>query len=375
MTQDVYCSMIHSGLVLNLFDDAPSAAHCCLRSQNFAIDTTTNFWLNKNFIPLRNKNTIDRQWDTGCANCESLEKSGMPSFRQGMNQGLGVFGKTNLSGPARIDILFDISCNLACRTCGPLSSTYWQHHLKQHGEWPQAILSPKRSDRAIDALKQLDLSNLRQLVFCGGETLLGQEYWNVARWLTRNVPNAKDQLTICFQTNGTQPIPKKYFDIIENTKLVKLHISIDGMHNRFEYLRWPAKWHDTMTNIFAIRDTCPSNVMFVIEETVSIFNVLYLDETDTWIRNNFSTNREGDITNHTRHLAFGLYSLDNSSQDLVDLLEISGNHNLITKGWQEDPKTIQRMLAEIRKIDRFRGQSFQEVFPELWQCFKKFDQQ
>ena len=375
MTQDAYCSMIHGGLALDFVIDVPRAQHCCLRNHTFAIDTTTNFWLDKNFIPLRDKNAIDRQWDAGCANCEKLEKAGMPSFRTGMNQGLGVLGKTNLSGPARIDMLFDISCNLACRTCGPQSSTYWQHHLKQHGEWPQAIFSPKKRDQAVHALKQLDLSNLRQLVFCGGETLLGQEYWNVARWLTQNVPNAKDQLTICFQTNGTQTIPKRYFDIIENTKLVKLHISIDGIHDRFEYLRWPAKWPDTMANIFDIRDTCPSNVMFVIEETVSVFNVLYLAEADAWIRNNFSTNREGDIVNHTRHLAHGLYSLDNSSQDLIDLLKKSGNYDLVPRGWQEKPETIQRMLAEIRKFDSIRGQSFQEVFPEVWRCFERFHQQ
>ena len=373
MTQDVYCAMIHGGLSLDFKNRSEAIAqHCCLRNSAFSIDASSDFWNDKNFIPLRQKNSLDQQWDEGCANCKNIEKSGMPSFRTGMNDGLGVYGKTDLSGPARIDLMFDISCNLACRTCGPQASTYWQHHLKTINEWPNPIFTPRKKEHVIEALKQLDLSNLRQLVFCGGETLLGQEYWNVAQWLVDNVPNAKEQLTICFQTNGTQPIPEKYFGIIEKTHLVKLHISIDGVQDRFEYLRWPAKWDNTVANIFNIRDTCPSNVMFVVEETISIFNVLYLDETDQWVKQNFSSNREGDIVNHTRHLAHGMYSLANSSQELFRALRHSARPGLISKGWQENPTHITQALGEIKKFDRARGQSFEQTFPELFEMYKRF---
>jgi sulfatase maturation enzyme AslB (radical SAM superfamily) len=373
MTQDVYCAMIHGGLSLDFKHNAEVLAkHCCLHNSGFSVDISGEFWNDKNFIPLRQKNSVDQQWDAGCANCENIEKSGMPSFRTGMNDGLAVHGKTNISGPARIDLKFDISCNLACRTCGPQSSTYWQHHLKTINEWPRPIFTPRKKEHVIEALKQLDLSNLRQLVFCGGETLLGQEYWNVAQWLVDNVPNAKEQLTICFQTNGTQHIPKKYFDIIEKTQLVKLHISIDGAQDKFEYLRWPAKWDDTVANIFNIRDTCPSNVMFVIEETISIFNVLYLDETDQWVKQNFSSNREGDIVNHTRHLAHGIYSLDNCSQELTRALKQLGRIDLVPRAWREDADRIAQAVSDIKKFDQTRNQSFATTFPELFDMYKRF---
>lgn len=373
MTQDVYCSMIHGGLSLDFKAKGEIIAqHCCLRNSTFPVDISTNFWHDNNFISLRHKNSRDQQWDEGCANCKNIEKSGMPSFRTGMNDGLDVYGKINLSGPARIDLIFDISCNLACRTCGPQSSTYWQHHLKAMDEWAKPIVTPRKKEHVIAALEQLDLSNLKQLVFCGGETLLGQEYWKVAQWLVDNVPDAKKNLTICFQTNGTQSIPEKYFDIIENTKLVKLHISIDGARDRFEYLRWPAVWDDMVSNIFTIRDTCPSNVMFVIEETISIFNVLYLDETDQWVKNNFSTNREGDVVNLTRHLAHGFYSLENCSRELFFALRQLGRTDLISKGWQENIDNIHRAMYEIKKFDKARSQSFEQTFPELFGMYKRF---
>ena len=76
-------------------------------------------------------------------------------------------------------------------------------------------------------------------------------------------------------------------------------MSLDGVGERFEYLRWPATWRQVTDNIMHIRETAPSNTMFLIEETVSIFNFYYMNELDAWAKNNFTANREGDVTHHT----------------------------------------------------------------------------
>jgi sulfatase maturation enzyme AslB (radical SAM superfamily) len=261
---------------------------------------------------------------------------------------------------------------LACRICGTDSSTYWQRHLKQHGLWDQPVTTPRKKHKVIESLSKLDLCNLQQLVFCGGETLLGQEYWDVAEWLGNNVPNAKQQLTLCFQTNGTQPILPKNFDIIKKFHLVKLHISLDGVGDRFEYQRWPAKWDQVVNNILNLRKTLPGNVMFVIEETVNIFNLLYSNELKTWINSNFTTNREGDIINHTKHLALGDFNLQNMSEEYVKLIKQTDQHGLIPTNWKENPVAIQNMLAEIKKFDVLRNESFEKVFPELANLYSKF---
>jgi hypothetical protein len=367
--------MIHGGLNLDFkasaADNQALIQHCCLRKDLFPIELTHNFWKNSKLEKLReiNKQNV---WDSGCSNCESLESSNNISFRTGMNNGLEIFGQTNLSGPARIDLMFDISCNLACRSCGPESSTYWQRHLKENKLWNQPISVPRKKIEVIDALSKLDLSNLKQLVFCGGETLLGQEYWDVANWLGDNVPRAKEQLTLCFQTNGTQPIHPRNFNTIEKFHLVKLHISLDGTNRRFEYLRWPANWNQVTDNILNLRNTLPRNTMFVIEETVSIFNLLYLQELETWVNANFTTNKEGDVVNHTRHLAMGTFNLQNMSQEYVDVIKHSSQKNLIPTNWTEKPVVIQNMLAEIKKFDNFRNESFEKVFPELSKLYARF---
>lgn len=373
---NLYCSMIHGGLNIDFkttdVDNQAIIRHCCLRTNDvFPVEIDHNFWRNEKLQTLRetNKKNI---WDAGCSNCERLESSNEVSFRTGMNEGLGIFGQYDTTGPSRIDLMFDISCNLACRICGTDSSTYWQRHLKQHGLWDQPVTTPRKKHKVIESLSKLDLSNLQQLVFCGGETLLGQEYWDVAEWLGNNVPNAKQQLTLCFQTNGTQPILPKNFDIIEKFHLVKLHISLDGVGDRFEYQRWPAKWNQVVDNILNLQKTLPRNVMFVIEETVSIFNLLYSAELKTWVNSNFTTNREGDIVNHTKHLALGSFGLQNMSAEYVELIKQTDQHKLIPTNWKENPVAIQAMLAEIKKFDALRNESFEKIFPELANLYSKF---
>ena len=139
---DLYCSMIHGGLMLTLKTPQPQAQHCCLRKDGFKINLNENFWNNFAFESLRETN-LKNLWDSGCSNCQRLEQSGQISMRQGMNQGLEIAPQTKLSGPARIDLMFDISCNLACRTCGPNSSTYWQKHLQENQLWTQPIFRPR----------------------------------------------------------------------------------------------------------------------------------------------------------------------------------------------------------------------------------------
>lgn len=369
--QEVYCSMIHGGLNLDIKEPQPFVKSCCLRNDRIPIIPHESIWQKLDRSPLRQVNAAG-QWDPGCNNCQSLEKAGMQSFRQGMNQGLDIYGQVGLKGPARLDLMFDLSCNLACRTCGPHSSTFWQKHLQSFGEWNTPIFATRKKNEVIDYLDKLDLSNLRQVVFCGGETLLGQEYWDVSRWFTNYLPDSKTNLTLCFQTNGTQDISTKNFDVIEKCKLVKLHISLDGTDRQFEYLRWPASWNQVTDNLSALREKLPSNVMFLVEQTISVFNILYVNRVDNWIKKYFATNREQDPVDCTKHLARGRYHIANCSREIHELLQQRAEYTFFDHNWQENPKNIAVMLDEIKKFDSIRQQRFQDVFPEAFEAFRRF---
>ena len=365
--------MIHGGLEISLKNNNKiQARHCCLYTiSNNTIDVNPgdDIWNSQKLIPLRQLNELNH-WDPGCWACQGNELAGQTSFRTGMLEKFGA--KKNLSGPQRLDLLFDISCNLACRTCGPASSTYWQRHLKEHKIEFSSTSPISRADEMIDVLKTLDLSNLEMVVFCGGETLMGNAYWRVAEAIADLCPHAKDKIVLCFQSNGTQTVDTKYFPVIERFHLITINISLDGTNERFEYLRWPASWNQVADNINNLRETLPVNTMFLIEETISIFNLYYQNELASWTKNNFSTNRLGDHINHTRHVANGVFSLDNLSQNYVDSIRSTNLINLVKPDWQENPHQIQKMITEVEKFDKIRNQDWRKTFPEVAEFYSRY---
>jgi len=371
INKDVYCPMIHGGLSINLSSHPGKTAikHCCIIDQPYIfIDNQTDPWSVEQLTPLRELN-LQGQWHSSCWACERSEKANISSYRTGMLEKFGV--KENLPGPIRLDLMFDTSCNLACRTCGPSFSTYWQKHLKDNHIKIESSIDTKTNEM-IDILKRLDLTNLEMVSIAGGESLMSKSYWQVAEFIADSVPNAKEKLTLSFQTNGTQPIEEKYYSIIEKFQLIKIHFSIDAIDDQFEYLRWPAKWEQVTKNMYKLRDSLPVNVMFLIEETISIFNLYYHDKLSEWIKNNFSTNRLGDAVNHSSHPAQGIYSLDNLSQRYINVLDNTPLSNLIPKYQKENSANIKLMIAEIRKFDTIRGQDFTKTFPEIAEFYSEY---
>lgn len=367
---DLYCPIIHGGLQINLKKDkSVYINHCCLRKDIQLLQENENAWNNKHLESLRHINE-QNVWAPGCENCELLEKTNLESLRTGS---MKKFGKRkNLSGPTKLDLMFDISCNLACRTCGPHLSTYWQHHLKQSSVPLASVRPENRKKDLLDILKTIDLSNLEMVVFAGGETLLGSSHWDVVEALIDMVPNAKNQLTVCFQTNGTQGILDKHFKIIEKLHLLRLNISLDGIGNKFEYLRWPAEWNQVVDNINKIKEEAPVNTIFLIEETVSIFNLLYLSELEEWAQKNYSTNRLGDVVHHTRHLAGGEFRLAGLTQEYVDAIAKTKFANLVPKNWEENPQIISDAIRKIKQFDLLRNQDWRQIFPEVAQFYARY---
>ena len=366
--------MIHGGLNINVrnYKGSTGFNQCCLSTKNLEIvKSSENIWNNQNLIALRELNNSN-EWHPGCWECQRLESAGKPSFRLGMIDKFGI--KQNLSGPQRIDLLFDLSCNLACRICGPQSSTFWQKHIKENNIPSfRNYSTTSRLDDIIEMLKSLDLSNLEIVQYCGGETLMGNTYWETTKILADLVPNAKEKLTIGFQTNGTQSIDEKHYELIEKFHLVKFLISLDGVGERFNYLRWPANWNQVTDNILQMREKLPVNVMFIVQETACNLNLFYHDEVSNWVNTNFNSNRLGDITNYSKQLVIhDKLNIDNVTQEYYDAILSKGLINLLSPNWKENPMGIKNMLAEVNQYDKIRNQNWRKTFPEVAEFYNRY---
>jgi len=92
-------------------------------------------------------------------------------------------------------------------------------------------------------------------------------------------------------TNATHELTDTWHRILTNFKEVIINVSIDGIADRFTYLRHPGKWEVAQKNIdvfFNLRSECPTiNVVPVI--TVSALNVWYVDEVFEYFISTYNT--------------------------------------------------------------------------------------
>lgn len=364
---NAYCPMIHNGLDITAGNNQITAKHCCIMpSQPAVVSADENIFDHPSLSALREQN-LNGEWHPDCASCKGNEDIGQSSFRTGM---INLLGDVPVNKPQRLDLHFDKSCNLACRVCNPNYSTTWEKHLRDNGVEFQARTNYDDAESIKKVLSNLDLSELREIVLCGGETLLGNSYWSIAEYIADLIPDVcKSQVQLGMQTNGTQSITNRGKDTFERYRLVKLHVSIDGIEEQFEYLRWPAKWNQVKDNLQELKETVPVNTMFNVEETICVFNLYYRDRLHGWLKENFTENRLGDPVNSSSHQAFHSHTeLAALTQEYYDALP---DKSIIGK-FQEQPEKIKQFVAKTTMYDSFRNQDWSKTFPEVYEFYRRY---
>jgi hypothetical protein len=382
---NIHCPLASGGLSIDIkTTDKIRLQQCCIRRGPYPdehpksngikffghleVEHGENVWNQPDLQLLRDK-FARGEWDTGCLVCKASEDAGESSYRTTSLKGFGQI-KSNISGPVRLDLQFDIGCNFACRSCGPNLSTFWQKHLRENNISYTGPTATNDADKMIAILDDLDLSNLKNITLCGGETLLGNGYWKVADYIANKIPKiCKEQVRLCFQTNGSQPIPKYAHNILEKYWLIQINFSIDGVAEQFEYLRWPGKWDQVTTNMLEMRDSIPPNHMFLLEETTSIFNLPYRNRLQTWHKKNFSENRLGDTIHFTNHYANGTFALNSMTQEYYDDFKHTPG---VPWNFKENSHKIKLMIKEIQKFDKIRNQNWLDTFPILEKYYARY---
>jgi hypothetical protein len=108
-------------------------------------------------------------------------------------------------------------------------------------------------------------------------------------------------VTVHYTTNGsvvpndvTKAVWKKF-------RCIVFAVSVDGIDQQFDYIRWPLTWNKVSQNLHRIKQDKISNVMFRLEFTVNFLNAWYFDTVENWVRDNFAHNAFGDATEINLH--------------------------------------------------------------------------
>lgn len=319
-----------------------------------------------------------------CNGCWVLEDSGVESKRIRDNQRV-----SHLTLPENeihfLELNMGNICNLSCRICNVYSSSNWK---KEH----KSVLNPDMSTETLNEITrscslpfsdeslvwdeiEKNISTVKILDLYGGEPMLMKKQWNI---LEKCVINdiAKDKY-VHFNTNGTI-FKEEYFEILKNFELSDISFSIDGVGDKFNYLRYGANWDEVKKNILLWLEKTKDlkNFKFHICYTVSIMNVLDFNEVAAFAI-------ENNIRIHCNFLSQPkYYSIINIPEQIKPDVE-----NYINESYENLPIKNDEIKEQFKNIiqylksgesfendwtsfihinhllDESRNQTFKEVFP------------
>jgi sulfatase maturation enzyme AslB (radical SAM superfamily) len=207
------------------------------------------------------KQMLDGEKPAACRRCFELESHGMRSLREVNNQGFLQDTLTTLesvqpngSMPPKffsVDLRLGNLCNLRCQMCSPVSSLKLAEDF--HRIYPEAkenfaakakINWHKDAALLAEIFRQADF--LKEAHFAGGEPFLIPEVALAVEALAKRV-DARE-ITLSFNTNCTV-LPEKFLRLFPRFKGVRLIISIDGLNEVNDYIRYPSKFLEIEKNL------------------------------------------------------------------------------------------------------------------------------
>lgn len=363
-----FCSDIHNNLSITLGNKGLRVTPCCwYKQENFVTDYTEDLWNNKMLVELRQSNAQDKELPTGCQQCVFMEQNGNTSRRTGTNEYYNSTA-TNLTGPRGLEISIDYTCNIACIVCEPALSTQWRLELNT----PKKEFPIRLDDiDIIKVLDNLDLSNLDNIHFYGGDPLLTRTHEIILNYIDKKV--GLDKIYAWYNTNGTIRVSQRVLDLWSKCRLIKVYFSIDDIGPRFEYVRYGASWAEVEDNMLWFKEASPVNTMFTIQPTLNCLTALNHYDLCNWKTKNFNVNRLGDFTDFTRHNAFGKFELSSMPAELVQkCLNNNATDDWYTDflhGFKFNPTQFEKTKQSIQLLDQRRGCNFNKTFPDLVQYF------
>ena len=247
-----YCAAPWRGLHINFRGDVKT---CCAGNPNMLgnlnTQTIEQVLQNKNLIEIRNTIKGGKLHPEYCHNCIQSERYGSSErdWHNNLNENFNcqVAGLKDYA-PALIDIRWNNTCNLACNYCDPYSSTRWANIMKE--KFNEDI---KPYYNQVVAYISKNKKTIKEVALVGGEPLLMKENIDLLDAIDDHVlVTLITNLSVDFEKNL---VVKK---LLGKTR-VGWSMSFDNIGDKFEYVRYGAKWNQMNKNVSCVSDKINNN--------------------------------------------------------------------------------------------------------------------
>lgn len=310
-----------------------------------------------------------QQWPRGCERCRIEEENNIASKRQlDYERWQQHYQEYDLASGKCItaSIAFGNTCNLKCITCGPYSSSKWQQEHQHIHNVTIGHVKFYRSDFVEKFIEQAP--GVIHLDIPGGEPFLSgvqEQKLLLNHYITTG---QAEHISLHYTTNATLFPDQEWWDIWKHFKNVDIQLSIDGIGDRYEYIRYPAKWSDVVKNAEKYLEKYQDNIQLSVSHTVSAYNIYYLEEFFIWCNNIGLPKPWLGRVHHPQYMRPGVWSEDakNFIKNKILQSTIPDIHpwaNLITN--HSDSEHFDLFCQRLKQHDNYRGVDFGTVFPEL----------
>lgn len=315
------------------------------------------------------RNTLgEDQQHTNCRNCVDKERpdEGFGHLRNHYNS---LFLKKDIDYTSTsefnlnaIDLHWSSVCNLKCITCCPEQSS----SIAKEERKPVWHTSTEAADTVIDKLVD-NQYELNEIYMSGGEPSLINHNLRLLKRLDKNIDTSfRVNSNMMFDDNN------EFIKELLKFKNVMFTISVDGMGDRFNYIRRGADWNTLLKNVSRMREThadCRINSVFFVGTASSIIDIHAFFRNEFGI-DDFTINQES--MDHPEIWARNLPDRvkESITKDMEDYMK-SNDGNINLKGQllnclEEIKQPQERSYVEFfDAVDAKAGTNWREVFPEL----------
>lgn len=262
------------------------AVKVCCRSApiGFIQDNNLEEIWNNNVMRDVRRQVLNSKRPEVCKPCFDLEDQGVESLRQRHINGVIPEARINLYPNAlqqlrddytmpfefpTMEIKLNNLCNLKCRMCHPMDSTSWndwnqvEEFYKKENNYLVPVINKlglqtsrylcpfEDTDNWWESFEKL-LPHFRRVEFAGGEPLMDPQHYKILDMLK---PYARN-IEIKYATNGTTLGIKggrTIHDYWPYFKSVAVNVSIDGIHDVYNYIRGNSDFNLVEQNIKEIQ--------------------------------------------------------------------------------------------------------------------------
>jgi organic radical activating enzyme len=389
---DTFCPLLFQHLATHPHG---GVTHCCVADHRNALSSsrdgdrfynlnrdTVHDTMNSESYKKARLEVLDGKKPKACLRCYAEEAKGMNSKRieeiknypeytidvaREVTDNTGYMKDVQLEF---VELRLGNTCNVACRTCNPASSSKWRNDYDALQKATTFQLTdyntmegfrwPERDGFWEDLLQHCD--RVKTFYINGGEPTLIKEHF---RFLERLVELGKTDIKLWYNINMTN-MNDKVIDLWKKFDHVKISCSIDDLGDRNHYIRYPTKWNDVEKNFLRLKS---EGFEMDITQTVSWMNYSTLGDFYTAFNKKY-----GIFVHHNYVYDPDILSPAVLPKEMRD--EIHKSFEGVFNNWKlnelktmfdgpDKPKKWEQAKEYTRNLDEIRKQNIEDYLPEF----------